>query len=183
MFMLNNLIKPLTKDNPSPRIFLLRVSPILFGLFVILPVALYFRSQRPPTDEWGLPLPAPIEELGSVQRDHAGEGVLAVGQRHGWTVDGGKGERFAIALDADWDSHLALYMPDGIQKLTQDGYSAGDGRAWIDGVTLPVDGVYQIVVSGENGGAGDYRLALTDAKPALEPIMLKVGSDGVLVSQ
>ncbi len=172
MFMLNNLIRPLVKDNPSPRILLLRISPILFALFVILPWAIYHRSQQPPTDKYGLPLPAPIEEMGSVQRDQPGTGLLAEGQRHGWRLDGVKGQRFAITLNADWDSYLALYMPDGIQKLTQDGFSAGNGRAWIDGVTLPRDGTYTIEVRGENGGAGAYRLELTDAKPAQAPILI-----------
>jgi hypothetical protein len=181
--MLNNLIRPLVQDNPPPRILLLRISPLLVGLFVIFPGAIYLRSQQPPTDKYGLPLPMPIEEIGAVRQGQPGNGVLAEGQRHGWRLDGEKGQRFAITLGADWDSHLALYMPDGIQTLTQDGFSAGNGRAWIDGVTLPVDGAYMIVVSGENGGAGGYRIELTDAKPAQAPIMLTVGSDGLLVTQ
>lgn len=180
MFMLNNLLRPILKDNPSPRILLLRLSPILFGLFVIVPWAIYARSQMPPTDQYGNPLPSPVQDIGILQQEPV-SGTLAAGERHGWKLSGTKGQRIAVTLGTDWDSHLALKSPDGIRTLTQDGFSAGNGRAWIDGVTLPEDGMYTIVVSGENGGAGAYELALTEAKPPQAPVMYTVGADGVLV--
>jgi hypothetical protein len=68
-------------------------------------------------------------------------------------------------------------MPDGIQTLRRDGYSAGDGWALIDGVTLPDDGIYRIVLSGENGEAREFRLVVTESIKRPQPsVPQKVGN-------
>lgn len=182
VFMLNNFLRPLLRDKPPPRIMLLRLSPILFGLLFILPLAIFIRGQQPPSAVSGTHVTAPIEAQDTIKPGQTGIGNLAMGEQHGWSIHGTKGQRLAVTLNADWDSHLAFYMPDGVQTLTTDGFSAGNGRAWIDGVTLPLDGTYTIVVSGENGGGGAYQLRLSEPDPAQPPIVHKVGTDGVLIT-
>jgi hypothetical protein len=66
-------------------------------------------------------------------------------------------------------------MPDNGRDLTEDGFSGGNGQGLIDAVTLPADGTYRIVVSGENGGAGNYELIVNEAPPRSPGTITTVG--------
>ena len=118
---------------------------------------------------------APIIEIGPVSVGVPAQGTLDVGQRQGWTLTGRKDQRVAIAVYGAWDSYVTLLMPEGTQSLAQDGFSGGYGQALISGVTLPMDGTYRIIVSGENGGAGNYELQVGKGAPAKPAIYWKVG--------
>lgn len=117
--------------------------------------------------------PPTVVEADSIAIGAPQAGKLLIGQQQAWEFSGSKGQRIVIAIDGNWDSLLALYMPGGIKLLTRDGYSAGGGRALIDSVTLPEDGIYRIVLSGENGGGGQFQLTVTESITVPQPSVLK----------
>lgn len=120
--------------------------------------------------------PADIIDVGAVSIGTVARGALDRDARVAWTFAGAKGQRIAVALFSAWDNSVAVVMPDSTRELTHDGFSGGNGQGRIDGVTLPVDGTYRIVVSGENGGAGNYELTVNEAPPAKPGTMTSVGA-------
>ena len=141
------------------------------GVVVILVVVTVVVSMQKRTQEAANAPPLRIE-MATIAVGTEVHGQLTVGEEHVWQVSGTKGQRIAIELFTAWDSLLLLLMPDGIQTLTRDGFSGGNGRALIDGVTLPQDGIYRIVVSGENGEAGVYQLAIGVTDKPQQPAVL-----------
>jgi len=180
---IGHFLSLMVKDNSSPRVLLLRLAPIAIGFALIIGWGLHDRSQMPAS----VPVAEiqrralPMQDVGVITLGTPVSGTLEPDERQAWTLTGTKGQRFAVTLGGGWNSHLALYMPDGIQTLTQDGFSGGNGVALIDGVTLPADGAYKIVVSGEQGGAGSYELRLTEAAAARPGTLRQVGDGGLLI--
>lgn len=119
--------------------------------------------------------PAAIVDVGAVSLGAVVQGTLDVNAREAWTLAATKGQRIAVALYSAWDNSVSVIMPDSGRELTEDGFSGGYGQGLITGVTLPVDGTYRIVVSGEQGGAGNYELTVNEAPPAVPGTMTKVG--------
>lgn len=118
---------------------------------------------------------AEIVDVGAISVGAVVQGTLGSNERQAWTLAGSKGQRIAVALFSAWDNSVAIVMPDSIRELTADGFSGGNGQGRIDGVTLPADGTYRIVVRGENGGAGNYELTVGEAPPAKPGTIITVG--------
>lgn len=117
----------------------------------------------------------PIVDVGSLSIGSVVQGTLGVDERQGWTLAATKGQRIAVGLYSAWDNSVSVEMPDNGRELTEDGFSGGNGQGLIDAVTLPVDGTYRIVVSGENGGAGNYELIVHEAPPRSPGTITTVG--------
>ncbi|MDO9415555.1 PPC domain-containing protein [Pararhizobium sp.] len=121
--------------------------------------------------------PPVVSDEGSILSGTPKAGTLLPGQQMAWEFAGSKGQHIAVAVVGNWDSVLELYRPGGIRLLTRDDNSGADGQALIDGVTLPDDGVYRIVVSGRKGEAGVFKLFITDSEKRPQPAILqKVGN-------
>ena len=118
---------------------------------------------------------ADIVVVGSISVGTLVQGTLEAGEREAWTLTGTKGQRIAVALFSAWDNSVAVLRPDSEWNLVEDGFSGGNGQGLIDGTTLPADGSYRIVVRGENGGAGNYELTVTEAPPATPGTITTVG--------
>ena len=120
-------------------------------------------------------VPAAIVDVGAVSIGAVVQGALDVNGRQAWTLAATKGQRIAVGLYSAWDNSVSVVMPESDRELTEDGFSGGHGQGLITGVTLPVEGTYRIVVSGENGGAGNYELTVTEAPPAKPGTISTVG--------
>ena len=132
-------------------------------------------SPRQPSTTYQSAQLQPIVTVGSVSVGSVVQGTLGADERQGWTLVGARGQRIAVGLYSAWDNSVSVETPDNGRELTEDGFSGGNGQGLITGVTLPVDGTYSIVVSGENGGAGNYELAVTEAPPPKPGTMTRVG--------
>jgi hypothetical protein len=119
--------------------------------------------------------PAEIVDVGTVSVGAIVQGTLDINGREAWTLVGSEGDRIAVALFSAWDNSVSIVRPDSGWELIEDGFSGGNGQGLIDGVTLPVDGIYRIVVSGENGGAGNYELTVNKAPPRSPGTITTVG--------
>ena len=119
--------------------------------------------------------PAAIVDVGAVSVGAVVQGTLDVNGRQAWTLTASEGDRIAVALFSAWDNSVSVVRPDNGWELIKDGFSGGNGQGLIDGVTLPVDGIYRIVVSGENGGAGNYELTVNEAPPRRPGTITTVG--------
>ena len=119
--------------------------------------------------------PAAIVDVGAVSIGAIVQGTLGDNERQAWTLAAAKGQRIAVALFSAWDNSVSVVMPDSTRELTEDGFSGGYDQGLITGVTLPVEGTYRIVVSGEKGGAGNYELSVTVAPPATPGTVTTVG--------
>jgi hypothetical protein len=117
----------------------------------------------------------PIVTVGSLSVGSVVQGTLGADERQGWALVGTKGQRIAVGLYSAWDNSVSVELPDNGRELTENGFSGGNGQGLITGVTLPMDGTYRIVVRGENGGAGNYELAITEAPPSKPGTMITVG--------
>jgi|GEM_PF-5873448 len=78
-----------------------------------------------------------------------------------WTFSGEAGDRVSIRMGSnDFDTYLDLWGPD-LKRVT---YNDDDGRgtnSFIDNVTLPLSGTYNIVARGySTGETGNYSLSL-----------------------
>ena len=69
----------------------------------------------------------------------------------------------------------AILLRGAVNDALVAGRLGGSGQGLIAGVTLPVDGTYRIVVSGEKGGAGNYELTVTEAPPSKPGTLITVG--------
>lgn len=129
--------------------------------------------------------PAAITDIGSIAVGDIVQGTLATGERQGWALTTTKGQRIAVAAFSAWDNSVAIVRPDSELVWLQDGFSGGNGQGLIDGTTLPADGTYRIVVSGENGEAGNYELHVSEAPPAKPGTIISVGPGDapVLITQ
>ena len=76
-----------------------------------------------------------------------------------------------------YDSHLALFDPDG-EKIFEDDDSAGSGDAMISGLVLPKTGLYTIAASGYPGASGAYQLRLSGSAGSLGSISGRVDYSG-----
>lgn len=119
--------------------------------------------------------PAAIVDVGAISIGAVVQGTLDVNGRQAWTLAATAGQRIAVGLYSAWDNSVSVMMPDSGRELTEDGFSGGNGQGLITGLTLPVDGTYSIVVTGENGGAGNYELAVTEVPPPKPGTMTRVG--------
>lgn len=182
--MINNLLRAIQRDNPAPRVVMLRLAPLVIGLPLIMTLwAIYGRDPLPPSGIRGdtNALPVPVD-VGAVSVGSLVQGALSVNERHAWTLAATKGQRISVAAFSAWDNSVSVIMPDSGPELMEDGFSGGNGQGRIAGVTLPVEGTYRIVVSGEKGGAGNYELVVSEAPPATSGTLTKVGpSDGPLL--
>jgi hypothetical protein len=150
----------------TPRLRLVVGLLIAAGLVVTM-VGRCNRALQPRTStitNQAAPL-TPVVDVGAVSVGAIVRGTLDVNGRQAWTLVATKGQRIAVALFSAWDNSVSVVMPDSDRELTEDGFSGGNGQGLIDAVTLPVDGTYRIVVSGENGGAGNYELTVNEAPP------------------
>lgn len=78
-----------------------------------------------------------------------------------YTFDGRKGQTITITVESDdFDSYLMLYDPQGNQYGEGDDISAEDTNSRLI-ITLPEDGVYEILVNGYDAQSkGTYRLTV-----------------------
>lgn len=121
--------------------------------------------------------------IGTVSRGIAVTGTVTTDAGDGWTFAGKGGEAITIAANSDFfNTYLEIFDASG-ELIAFNDDSGPRLNALIEGVELPADGDYTIIVrSFLPGGRGDYSLIVQDASPASNGDVVTVSDDVVQVS-
>lgn len=161
---IGSLLRPILKDNPSPKVALLRLSPLLAIPVVIGIWGMWNRSQIPASGIAGdtSPQRAAARDVGTIRIGETVSGLLEPHAQDAWTIEGSEGQQIAIRVFSDWDSTLEFIAPDAREPSGIDFNSGGDYQPWIKDQTFYTDGPHRIIVSGRlgvpPGAAGAYEL-------------------------
>ena len=113
------------------------------------------------------PSEPPEANAGSIEIGQTIEQTLDAGAEDEWTFTGRAGQQISVTIQAEFDTVLTLRDADGNEVAFDD--DSGEGlNSLLEGVILPNDGTYTIVVgsfAGRSGGA--YTLTLIEGLPVV----------------
>lgn len=164
MINIAHLLRGVLRDNPSPKVALLRLSPLLAIPVLIGIWGTWYRSQIPASGIAGdtSPQMAAPQDVGTVVLGQPVTGLLEPYGQDAWTIEGKRGQHVAIRVFSEWDSRLEFFAPDDTTPIGLDFNSGGDYQPWIKDQVFYDDGPHRIIVSGRlgvpPGAAGAYEL-------------------------
>lgn len=96
--------------------------------------------------------------VGAISVGQTLTGMLIDGTRDAWTMVGQNGQAIQINMDADFDTYLELYGPNGVEIARNDDHDGLDSQIT---VTLPGAGTYTIIArSFADFSGGPYTLSV-----------------------